>query len=233
MNSNEIGVGARGTRTNTDYSAATALYAVASIVVFIVTMAINNCPANNLGFQGDCLAEFLGRFSFQPFQENPLLGPSSYTNSVSVGASGVLFGLIGAMLSEVITNWTLHSNKVMTLLPLLVISVANLVVGIFPHADNMVHIGGLLVGILAGFILLPRPQYGELEPRHIHAGVPRKAKYRVYQLVLGIISLTLLITGLSIALVTLFRGGNVHDHCNWCHYLTCVPSSKWDCSYED
>jgi membrane associated rhomboid family serine protease len=33
-------------------------------------------------------------------------------NSVSVGSSGVLFGLIGAMLSEVITNWTLHSNKV-------------------------------------------------------------------------------------------------------------------------
>ncbi|PNX70967.1 inactive rhomboid protein 1-like, partial [Trifolium pratense] len=123
------------------------------------------------------------------------------------------------MLSEVITNWTLHSNKVITLVQLLVISVANLVVGIFPHADNMVHIGGLLVGILAGFILLPHPQYGELEPRHIHAGVRQKSKYRAYQLLLGIISLVLLITGLSIALVTLFRGGNVHDYCKWCHYL--------------
>ncbi|WJX48383.1 hypothetical protein P8452_34953 [Trifolium repens] len=302
MNSNEA---APGSRVDTNYPVATFFYAVVGVVVFIVTMAINNCPMNNLGFQGDCLAKFLGRLSFQPFEENPLFGPSSYTltrmgalghqhqawrlftsmwlhagvlhlltntvgilflgihfekqfgimriglifllsgfggsvlsslfirNSVSVGSSGVLFGLIGAMLSEVITNWTLHSNKVMTLLPLLVISVANLVVGIFPHADNIAHIGGLLVGILLGFILLPRPRYGELELRHIRAGVRQKAKYKAYQLLLGIVSLTLLIVGLSIALVTLFRGGNVYDNCNWCHYLTCVPSSKWDCSYKD
>jgi hypothetical protein len=78
MNSNEIGVAAPGTRTNTNYHAATALYVVVSVIVFIVTMAINNCPTNNLGFQGDCLAKFLGKFSFQSFQENPLLGLSSY-----------------------------------------------------------------------------------------------------------------------------------------------------------
>lgn len=31
---------------------------------------------------------------------------------VSVGASGALFGLLGAMLSELITNWTIYENKV-------------------------------------------------------------------------------------------------------------------------
>jgi membrane associated rhomboid family serine protease len=34
-------------------------------------------------------------------------------SSVSVGASGALFGLIGSMLSELITNWTLYANKVL------------------------------------------------------------------------------------------------------------------------
>jgi membrane associated rhomboid family serine protease len=33
-------------------------------------------------------------------------------SNFSVGASGALFGLIGSMLSELITNWSLHANKV-------------------------------------------------------------------------------------------------------------------------
>lgn len=33
-------------------------------------------------------------------------------NGVSVGASGALFGLLGAMLSELITNWSIYTNRV-------------------------------------------------------------------------------------------------------------------------
>ncbi|KAK7327229.1 hypothetical protein VNO80_31594 [Phaseolus coccineus] len=76
---------------------------------------------------------------------------------ISVGASGALFGLLGAMLSELITNWTIYSNKAMTLLTFLVIIVVNLGIDIFPHVDNFAHIGGFLVGFLLDFILLPCP----------------------------------------------------------------------------
>lgn len=31
---------------------------------------------------------------------------------ISVGASGALFGLLGSMLSELITNWSIYVNKV-------------------------------------------------------------------------------------------------------------------------
>ena len=50
-------------------------FVVANIAMFLITMFINNCPKNSVS----CVADFLGRFSFQPLKENPLLGPSSST----------------------------------------------------------------------------------------------------------------------------------------------------------
>lgn len=50
-------------------------FVLADTVVFIITMYVNNCPKNSVS----CIANFLGRLSFQPFKENPLLGPSSAT----------------------------------------------------------------------------------------------------------------------------------------------------------
>ncbi|KAF7820916.1 RHOMBOID-like protein 2 [Senna tora] len=209
--------------------------------------------------EGKCVARFLGRLSFQPLQENPLFGPSSNTltkmgalrwenvvnhhqgwrlvtciwlhagvihlvanmlslvfigirleqqfgflrigiiyllsgfggsvlsslfirNNISVGASGALFGLLGAMLSELFTNWTIYTNK-----------------------------------------------FGWLEQRNLPADVRIKSKYKAYQIILLVVSLVLLIAGLTTALVMLFRGENGYDHCHWCRYLTCVPTSKWKC----
>uniref|UniRef100_A0A7N0TUX8 RHOMBOID-like protein n=1 Tax=Kalanchoe fedtschenkoi TaxID=63787 RepID=A0A7N0TUX8_KALFE len=196
-------------------------FVVANIVLFLITMYVNDCPKNSVR----CVAKSFGRFSFQPFKENPLLGPSSTTlqrmgaldvnkvvhkkqgwrlisciwlhagvfhivanmlsllvigirleqefgfvligllyviaglggsllsalfiqSNISVGASGALFGLLGSMLSELITNWSIYANKFAAFLTLIVIIAINLAVGILPHVDNFAHIGGFISGLL-------------------------------------------------------------------------------------
>lgn len=65
-------------------------FVIANVVTFLVTMYVNNCPHNSVS----CVAGFLGRFSFQPFSENPLLGPSSNTYVYPVLIPFFLFKLI-------------------------------------------------------------------------------------------------------------------------------------------
>lgn len=150
-------------------------------------------------------------------------------NSISVGASGALFGLLGAMVSELIINWTIYSNRVAALLTLMVVIVINLGIGLFPHVDNFAHIGGFLTGFLLGFVLLIRPQFGWMERHDLPPSAQVTSKYKAYQYVLWVIALLLLIVGFTIGLVMLFRGVNGNDHCHWCHYLNCVPTSRWSC----
>lgn len=281
---------------------------VVIVILFIITMYINNCPKNSVS----CIARFLGRFSFQSFKENPLLGPSSATldkmgalevdkvvdkhegwrlitciwlhagifhllanmlsllvigirleqefgfvkvgflyaisglggsllsalfiqSSISVGASGALFGLLGGMLSELITNWSIYEKKLSMFLTLSVIIVINLAVGILPHVDNFAHIGGFLSGFLLGFVFLIRPQFGWVTHRYYPPGYSSTSvvpKFKMYQCILWVGSLILLIIGFTVGFVLLLRGFDANDHCSWCHYLSCIPTSKWSCKTE-
>ncbi|RID56333.1 hypothetical protein BRARA_G03538 [Brassica rapa] len=52
------------------------VFVLLQIVVFAVTMGVNDCSGNS---NDHCAARLLGRFSFQPLSENPMLGPSAST----------------------------------------------------------------------------------------------------------------------------------------------------------
>ncbi|XP_042468830.1 RHOMBOID-like protein 3 [Zingiber officinale] len=150
-------------------------------------------------------------------------------NNISVGASGALFGLLGSMLSELVINWAIYSNRIAALLTLIVIIIINLVIGLFPSVDNFAHIGGFLSGFLLGFVLLIRPQFGWMERHDLPPSAQVTSKYKAYQCVLWLLGLILLIAGFAVGLIMLFRGVNGNDHCHWCHYLNCVPTSSWSC----
>ncbi|XP_074294205.1 RHOMBOID-like protein 2 [Silene latifolia] len=255
-------------------------FSMINIVMFIVTMYTNNCPFHGGGRRG-CLMGFLGRFSFQHFHQNSLLGPSSQTlmkmgavdgaaishyhqgwrlitsiwlhtglihllvnllsllsigirleqqfgfvrttiiyilagiggniisglfvpSNVSVGASSALLGLIGAMFSELLTNWTLYANKAAAVITLLITLVISTVVAVVPYHGHFSHAsGGFLTGFLLGFVLLARP-IGWPSSHHYWTGI-FKSKYKPYQYALGVSSLVLLVIGYIVGLVMLFR----------------------------
>ncbi|KAJ6777786.1 RHOMBOID-LIKE PROTEIN 1 [Salix koriyanagi] len=162
-----------------------------------------------------------------------LLSALFIQTGISVGASGALFGLLGGMLSELITNWTIYANKVAALTTLLCIIAINLAVGLLPHVDNYAHIGGFLSGFFLGFVFLIRPQFKWINQKACPPGYiapPAKSKHKTYQYVLWIVSLIVILVGFTLGMVALLRGVNVNDHCSWCHYLSCVPTSLWSCN---
>ncbi|MED6120486.1 RHOMBOID-like protein 5 [Stylosanthes scabra] len=262
---------------------------ISNIGMFVYTMYRNDCP-DHLKKDSCVLSEYLGRFSFQPLRENPLLGPTTRTlrklgaleengvlekhqawrfftcmflhagvihvvanmfsllfigirleeefgflkigtlyvlsgfgggllslihlkdtatsKTISVGASGALFGLLGAMLSELLTNWTIYANKCAALISLLIIIGLNLAVGFLPHVDNSAHIGGFLAGFFLGFVLLMRPQYGYVSSKYVPAGydIKYKSKYKCYQYFFMVASIIILLIGYAYCLARLYIG---------------------------
>ncbi|KNA17090.1 hypothetical protein SOVF_083290 [Spinacia oleracea] len=177
-----------------------------NVVFFLVTLFINNCPShNNGGGGGGGGGVRIGIIYLIAGIGGNIASCLFYPTHISVGPSCALLGLIGAMFSELLTNWTLYVNKVAAVFTLSFMFVINLLLTLVPHPHNAGPIGGFAVGFLLGFILLPRPHIGWFT-RRFPSSVSSKTKFKPYQYALGITSLALLIIGYIIGLVMLFRG---------------------------
>ena len=72
--------------------------------------------------------------------------------SISVGASGGIFGLMGALLAfAIIERHTIQKKYISSLMQIIII---NLFIGLsIKNIDNFGHIGGLFGGIVVGYII--------------------------------------------------------------------------------
>lgn len=82
--------------------------------------------------------------------------------AVSAGASGAIFGVIGALMVVLVVNhtetWNLTSKR------LLIVAAITIYYGMTTIGiDNAAHIGGLICGIIGGFLLSKISQYGKLK----------------------------------------------------------------------
>ena len=76
-----------------------------------------------------------------------------YENTVSVGASGAIFGMMGVMIAHLIVKKTSELNGLFVTI-LVLYGGINLALGFLGGVDNAAHIGGLLTGTIIGFVLL-------------------------------------------------------------------------------
>jgi len=78
-------------------------------------------------------------------------------NSVSVGASGALFGLIGALLPLIYRNRNVLANSGRRIGSILQVIIINLILGFaIPYIDYWAHIGGLIGGLALAWLTTPR-----------------------------------------------------------------------------
>ncbi len=76
-------------------------------------------------------------------------------NTVSVGASGAIFGMFGVFLSILTTNHIQKTLRKTMLRSMLFFVVFNLMMGLQGNTDNAAHIGGLLSGFIIGYVYFP------------------------------------------------------------------------------
>ena len=83
---------------------------------------------------------------------------SASPNAIGVGASGAVFGILGALVAYFLSNRGLLGEMGRrTLIGLLALAAINLAFGfVMPNIDNFAHIGGFAGGFLLGMALSPR-----------------------------------------------------------------------------
>lgn len=151
---------------------------------------------------------------------------------ITVGASGGIFGLIGACLSDIIMNWkhlfsdfvTEHgrrNNHLLVVVFLILDILLNCLIGLTPYVDNFTHLGGMVYGLLCGLSTMERLP-------NSFFGMEEDCFTRVKQIVTRFLGLIISIILIIITTVILLQGDGETAPCPNCMWLSCVPFPPWE-----
>jgi rhomboid protease GluP len=87
-----------------------------------------------------------------------------HPSTVSVGASGAIFGLFGVFLALLSTRYFPPVLKKSLTIGVVIFVGGNLLVGLAQGIDNAAHVGGLLCGLVIGYIYYPRLKLQKIIP---------------------------------------------------------------------
>ena len=143
--------------------------------------------------------------------------------TLSVGASGALYGLIGALYGDFLHNWkTMLEGRTKYLISLIVNTIIGLCIGLLPMIDNFAHVGGAIAGFLLGSILLVMPNRDidgdRIQPWYADA--------------LKVVSAILLVLWFGLLSYFLVLERDAHEWCSFCRYVSCVDTPWWSCNVQ-
>lgn len=115
-----------------------------------------------LGFSGSMLEQVLGGFRFLILYLFSVLGCSIaslywHHPGNSAGASGGVFGILGAMLLYAVFRIGDQSNRVMFFITFIIFGLVSLLTGLvsWSHSDMAGHLGGMVAGMIVGSLFIP------------------------------------------------------------------------------
>lgn len=150
---------------------------------------------------------------------------------ITVGASGGIFGLIGACVADIIMNWKhlfsdfvtengRRNNHLLVIVFLILDIVLNCLIGLTPYVDNFTHLGGLIYGLLCGLSTMERLSDSFF-------GMEKDCFTRVKQIITRFLGLIIGIILIIITTVILLQGDGETAPCPNCMWLSCVPFPPW------
>jgi len=141
--------------------------------------------------------------------------------TLSVGASGAIFGLIGACLGDIIFNWDMYPKPCASLIWLTFLSAFQLVLGTMPLLDNFAHTFGFGMGLVSSLLFLKRLNPG----RRCVATCSRR--------LIRLIAAICVFLSFSIAFGVMYgvRGADANELCPQCSKISCMPF-PWGCDVE-
>lgn len=140
------------------------------------------------------------------------------THVVTAGASGAVFGLIGAVFCELLLNSQAYHLRYITLLVLMGVGVTNAVIGLTPLLDNWCAIGGLICGTLTGGAII-------LGRRNGDSGAIKEMITLMVQILFSVMAIAIFVVA-TVGLLVQFDGSK---SCSWCRKVTCVSTKWWNC----
>lgn len=142
---------------------------------------------------------------------------------ISVGASGGIFGLIGACVSDIIRNRKLlfsdfvqGRNNVYVVIILVVDILLNLLLGLTPFTDNFMHIGGFCLGLIWSSTTLTRVRFFGMDEKPQEQRSSALQRMKVY--VGPIVSMILIL----VVTIYLYKGDGKSSPCDICSVMSCI-----------